>query len=316
MRVSRRSSRLRQSSRAAPRSAGVPERSALVEDRNRRRGRPSAPDHTDRGMVRLWVRQGPASAGRLSARCRSPTSSWRRASPRRAPPTAPDRDARRSRRNERRSTPSCLAPIFRSAPLPRPLRTAARASRRCEPTTSKAKSRTSLAPSTKSPVPQKSAPSAKPHSAVPKPGSSERTWKRPIAVSEPCGTTAKHDILARGALAKRPRDEALESVDRRRRRRNEARHVVAREHREQRLRVAIAKLTQRDERAGQERQTVAPVGAGGRRGRRHRHRCLVEMRLVRHLFHLEQSPHAEHASRGAIQSPAPEPERCWRTQGA
>jgi hypothetical protein len=32
---------------------------------------------------------------------------------------------------------------------------------------------------------------AKPHSAVAKPGSSERTWKMPTAVVRPAGTTAK-----------------------------------------------------------------------------------------------------------------------------
>ena len=38
-----------------------------------------------------------------------------------------------SRRNDFRSTPSCIAPILRSAPLPRPFWTAARASSRCVP---------------------------------------------------------------------------------------------------------------------------------------------------------------------------------------
>ena len=42
-----------------------------------------------------------------------------------------------------------------------------------------------------SPVPQNSDPRAKPHSAVEKSGESERTWKRPIAVVIPAGTTAK-----------------------------------------------------------------------------------------------------------------------------
>ena len=42
------------------------------------------------------------------------------------------------------------------------------------------------------PVPQNAEPSAKPHSAVAKPGSSWRTWNNPTAVVMPCGTTAKH----------------------------------------------------------------------------------------------------------------------------
>ena len=43
----------------------------------------------------------------------------------------------------------------------------------------------------KPPVPQNADPIAKPHSAVPKPGSSCRTWKMPMAVSMPWGTTPK-----------------------------------------------------------------------------------------------------------------------------
>ena len=56
---------------------------------------------------------------------------------------------------------------------------------------SNAKSMTMRAPSMNTPVPQNAEPIANPHSAVPKPGSSCRTWKIPIAVSIPCGTTAK-----------------------------------------------------------------------------------------------------------------------------
>jgi hypothetical protein len=43
----------------------------------------------------------------------------------------------------------------------------------------------------KAPVPQNEEPIAKPHSAVPKPGSSCRTWKMPMAESMPCGTIPK-----------------------------------------------------------------------------------------------------------------------------
>ena len=40
-------------------------------------------------------------------------------------------------------------------------------------------------------MPQNCDPIAKPHSAVPKPGSVSRIWKMPIAVSKPCSVTAK-----------------------------------------------------------------------------------------------------------------------------
>ena len=50
---------------------------------------------------------------------------------------------------------------------------------------------TMRAPSMNTPVPQNAEPIANPHSAVPKPGSSCRTWKIPMAVSIPWGTTAK-----------------------------------------------------------------------------------------------------------------------------
>ncbi len=40
-------------------------------------------------------------------------------------------------------------------------------------------------------MPQNGEPIAKPHSAVAKPVSSDRTWKMPTAVVMPSGTTAK-----------------------------------------------------------------------------------------------------------------------------
>ena len=49
-----------------------------------------------------------------------------------------------------------------------------------------------FAPSWNTPVPQNGDPIAKPHSAVPNPGSSSRSWKMPIAVSSPVSVTAKH----------------------------------------------------------------------------------------------------------------------------
>ena len=62
---------------------------------------------------------------------------------------------------------------------------------RCVPSVSNANSMVSRAPSPKTPVPQNSEATTKPHSAVPKSGSSDRTWNRPIAVSDPRDTIAK-----------------------------------------------------------------------------------------------------------------------------
>ena len=67
-----------------------------------------------------------------------------------------------------------------------------RASSRCTPSVSNANSSTSSAPSWNTPVPQNGEPIAKPHSAVPNPGSVSRIWKMPIAVSYPFSVTAKH----------------------------------------------------------------------------------------------------------------------------
>ena len=110
--------------------------------------------------------------------------------------------------------PSCTAPIFPSAPLPRPLRTAARASSRCTPTVSNANSTTSSAPSWNTPVPQNAEPIANPHSAVPKPGSScahlEDADRGVVAVER----DREAGIRAGRALAQRPGDELLEAFDR------------------------------------------------------------------------------------------------------
>ena len=90
-----------------------------------------------------------------------------------------------------RSSPSRVAPIFCSAPLPRPLATAERASSRWMPTSPNAKPRTSFAAAWNMPVPQNAEPMAKPHSAMSKPAPSVRIWMMPIACSKPCGTTPK-----------------------------------------------------------------------------------------------------------------------------
>ena len=64
----------------------------------------------------------------------------------------------------------------------------------------------------KSPVPQHFDASAKPHSAVPNAGSSERTWKMPTAVSDPCGTTAKHTFWPPYRCRNHPADKFTRSL--------------------------------------------------------------------------------------------------------
>ena len=109
--------------------------------------------------------------------------------------------------------------------------------------------------------PRTADPIANPHSAVPKPGSSSRSWKMPIAVSMPVERDREAGIRAGLALPQRPRDEALEAFNRGRRRRNEPRHFFRRQHREERRRIRRAQLAQRDLRAAQHRQALAPVRA-------------------------------------------------------
>ena len=67
------------------------------------------------------------------------------------------------------------------------------------------------------------------------------------------------DVVAGRALAMGPRDEPLEPFDRGRRRRNEPRHFLGREHRQQRRRVGQPQLAQRHQRSGQDRQRLPPV---------------------------------------------------------
>ena len=68
------------------------------------------------------------------------------------------------------------------------------------------------------------------------------------------------DVFARGALTRGPGDEPLEPFNGRRRRRNEPRHFLGREHREQRRRVRRAKLAERQALAAEQRQPAAPIG--------------------------------------------------------
>ena len=55
---------------------------------------------------------------------------------------------------------------------------------------------------------------AKPHSAVPNPGSSSRSWKIPIAVSVLVERHREAGIRPGRALPQRPGDEPLEAFDR------------------------------------------------------------------------------------------------------
>ena len=136
-------------------------------------------------------------------------------------------------------------------------------------------------------MPQNSDASAKPHSAVPNAGSSERTWKMPMAVSDPCGTTAKHTYWPAcrcriAQLMKRPKPSTVAGGGE-----MNLRHLLARQRREQRRRIARAQLAQADQAAGQARQpacasrsqpsaaSAAPIAVG----------VAFEMRLIGHLFH-------------------------------
>ena len=114
-----------------------------------------------------WKLQPAPSGGVFQSSSRIDQRFWSRYSP--------------LRRNDLRSTPSQIAPTLRSAPLPRPFRTAARASSRCTPRVLEREIEHQLRAVLNTPVPQNADPIAKPHSAVPNPGSSWRTWKIPIA---------------------------------------------------------------------------------------------------------------------------------------
>ena len=104
------------------------------------------------------------------------------------------------------------------------------------------------------------------------PDDSDRTWKRPIAVDIPVGHDREADVAAGRPLLTRPRDEALKAFDGGRRRRDESRDFFRRQHREQGRRVAQLELAQRDARARQNRQRVAPVRFDDDRARRIRWR--------------------------------------------
>ncbi len=120
----------------------------------------------------------------------------------------------------------------------------------------------------KAPVPQNANPIAKPHSAVRETRLELPDLEDPDRGIHAVRHHAEADVVACRALAMRPRDEALEPVDRRRRRRNESRHFVGREHRQQRRRVREPQLPQRHHRARQHRQRLPPVRFRRRRASR------------------------------------------------
>ena len=158
--------------------------------------------------------------------------------------------------------PSCTAPSFLSAPLPRPFATAARASKRCDAEDVDAEIRAPrVAPSTNRPVPQNCEPSAKPHSHDPKARLERAQLEQadrasscpPARRRSRCSCPASRSLL-------RPGDELLEAFDRGRRRRNEPRHLLGGEHRQQRRRILGTQLAKHEVRSREDRQARAPVG--------------------------------------------------------
>src|SRR5688572_26662131 len=106
----------------------------------------------------------------------------------------------------------------------------------------------------------------------------------------PGGHDREARVAAGAALTMRPRDEALEAFDRSRRRRDEARHFLSREHREQRGRVFLAQLAEREVRSGHYRKRLLPVRDRRRCSWRHHGRGLVQLVLEGHLFHYWSPP--------------------------
>src|SRR5262249_33706203 len=101
------------------------------------------------------------------------------------------------------------------------------------------------------------------------------------------------DVLPRGALAMRPRDEPLEAFHRRRRRRDEACDLRGRQRGEQRWRVRQPQLAKRHQRTSERRQPRTPVGRGRNTCRqRHRRNDGLELGalLKRHLLHQKIFP--------------------------
>ena len=164
------------------------------------------------------------------------------------------------RRKLRRSTASFTAPIFASAPLPRPFATAARASSRWTPTMSNAKSHGEP----RRVHEESRAPEIRAEGEAPF-GRLERRIELPHLEDadggvEALGHDREADIAACRALAMRPLDEPLEAFDRRRRRRNEPRHLARREQRRRAARASVSRSSRsRTAAAGQHRQRLPPV---------------------------------------------------------
>jgi len=149
----------------------------------------------------------------------------------------------------RRSTACSIAPILRSAPLPRPFSIEARASRRCVPRT----------------------PEPRIDCEAPFGVAECRLERADLKKTDRHIGTAWHnreaDILSGNALAQRSRDESFKAFNACRRRRNESRHFIHRQRLEQCRRIAQSKLAQRGHRSGKSRQSGAPAASRGGRDR-------------------------------------------------
>ena len=139
--------------------------------------------------------------------CRIVHSAWSRYSP--------------FRRNDRRSTPSCTAPSFRSAPFPRPFFSAARASSRCDAEHVEREIHHQLRAVHEHPR----APELRRQREAPLRRPERRLERAHLEDPDRRVRPVRHDreahILPRLPLPNRPADEAPEALDRRRRRRDE-----------------------------------------------------------------------------------------------
>ena len=224
-----------------------------------RRVRPAAPGRSARKEDRSRTRGRPWSAVHLSGSSQQSSPLRRLAILPRGSSTAPDRDTRRCAGTISAARLRAPRRSFRSAPVPRPFLTAARASSRCAPIASNANSITSLRA-----VHEHARAPELGREREPPLGRTEVGLERPhLKQADRRVGSARHDreahVLAGGALPVRPRDEPLEPFHGRRRRRDEARDLFGRQRREERRRIARPQLAQRHQRAGQLGKAAAPA---------------------------------------------------------
>ena len=164
------------------------------------------------------------------------------------------------RSNDCRNTASRTAPTLASAPLPRPLAMAARASSRCTPMVSTAKSTIRRAPSAKRP----GAPVGRAEHEAPLRGLEGGVQLPHLEDAHRGVGPGRHhreaDVAAGRLLGVGPGDEPLEAFDRGRRRRDEARHFLGGQQRAQRPGVVGPQRPQRDA-----RRPRAPAAAAASR---------------------------------------------------